>query len=278
MTIFEAYNNCKRQLESFGIEDYVFESKQIIKHITGYTSAQILTNYTDNLTEFQQNNLTAIIKQRQIRYPLQYILGRWNFYGREFFVGAGVLIPRSDTETLIDTLKNIIKQKESAAVLDLCSGTGCIGITLKCECENCDVTVVEKYDDALKFLKKNALHNNADIKIVKGDVFESDGASDRYDIIVGNPPYITNADMKNLQPEVTFEPDTALCGGEDGLDFYRAIINNYKTALNAGGVMAFEVGINQAKDVAKIMKDSGFETELFKDLNGVDRVVLGTVK
>ena len=102
MTIFEAYNDCKKQLEKAGIEDYVFESKQIIKHVTGYTNAQILTKYTQLLTKFQQDNLTAIIKQRLIRYPLQYILRRWNFFGREFFVGPGVLIPRSDTETLID--------------------------------------------------------------------------------------------------------------------------------------------------------------------------------
>ena len=155
MTKFEAYNNCKMQLQKAGVEDYVFEAKQIIKHITGYTNAQILAKYTQPLTEFQQNNLTAIIKQRLIRYPLQYILGRWNFFGREYFVGPGVLIPRSDTETLIDVCLESVKQKQNPKVLDLCAGTGCIGITIKGEVPSCDVTLVEKYDEALSYLQKN---------------------------------------------------------------------------------------------------------------------------
>ena len=146
MTIFEAYNDCKKQLQAAGIEDYVFESKQIIKHITGYTNAQILTKYTQPLNEFQQNNLTAIIKQRLIRYPLQYIIGKWNFFGREFFVGPGVLIPRSDTETLIDVCLETVRSKTNPRVLDLCAGTGCIGITIKGECLPAEVTLVEKYD------------------------------------------------------------------------------------------------------------------------------------
>ena len=100
MTIFEAYNNTKKALDAAGIEDYVFESKQIIKHITGFSSSQILMNYTKPLTPFQQNNLTAIIKQREMRYPLQYIFGEWSFYGRNFKVGPGVLVPRADTEVL----------------------------------------------------------------------------------------------------------------------------------------------------------------------------------
>lgn len=279
MTIFEAYNNCKKQLEAAGIEDYVFESKQIIKHITGYTNAQILTKYTQPLTEFQQNNLTAIIKQRLIRYPLQYIFGKWNFFGHDFFVGPGVLIPRSDTETLIDVCLESIKEKQTPKVLDLCAGTGCIGITIKCECEKAQVTLVEKYEDALKYLQKNATLNNADVKVVTGDVLCAEGAEGHYDLIVSNPPYINADDMKNLQTEVTFEPQTALAGGEDGLDFYRAIVKNYKKHLTDSGVMAFEVGIHQAGAVADIMKAAGFSNITARaDINGIDRVVFGTVK
>lgn len=278
MTIFEAYNDCKRQLAAAGIEDYVFESKQIIKHITGYTNAQILTKYTQTLNEFQQNNLTAIIKQRLIRYPLQYILRRWNFFGREFFVGPGVLIPRSDTETLIDVCLDSLNGREKPRVLDLCAGSGCIGITIKCECAAADVTLVEKFDEALNYTVKNALHNNADVKIAQGDVLKTEGAEGVYDLIVSNPPYINDEDMKNLQPEVTFEPVTALAGGKDGLDFYRHIIKEYKTYLAKDGVMAFEVGINQANDVAKIMTENGFENvQTRKDYGEIDRVVFGTV-
>ena len=279
MTIFEAYNSCKKQLEASGIEDYVFESKQIIKHITGYTNAQILTKYTQPLTEFQQNNLTAIIKQRLIRYPLQYIFGKWNFFGHDFFVGPGVLIPRSDTEALIDVCLESIKEKQTPKVLDLCAGTGCIGITIKCECEKAHVTLVEKYEDALKYLQKNAMLNSADVKVVTGDVLCAEGAEGHYDLIVSNPPYINADDMKNLQTEVTFEPQTALAGGEDGLDFYRAIVKNYKKYLTDSGVMAFEVGIHQAGAVADIMKAAGFSNIATRaDINGIDRVVFGTVK
>lgn len=278
MTIFEAYNDCKRQLQAVGIEDYVFESKQIIKHVTGYTNAQILTKYTQPLTDFQQNNLTAIIKQRLIRYPLQYILRRWNFFGREFFVGPGVLIPRSDTETLIDVCIETVKVKQNPRVLDLCAGTGCIGITIKGECETADVTLVEKFDEALEYTIKNAAHNNLFVKIVKGDVLNTEGADGLYDLIVSNPPYINDNDMKTLQPEVAFEPATALAGGSDGLDFYRHIAKEYKNHLAVGGVMAFEVGINQADAVARIMKENGFiNIQTRKDYNEIDRVVFGTL-
>ncbi len=278
MTIFEAYNDCKRQLAAAGIEDYVFESKQIIKHITGYTNAQILTKYTQSLTEFQTNNLTVIIKQRLIRYPLQYIIGRWNFFGYEFFVGPGVLIPRSDTETLIDVCLESLKDRQSPTVLDLCAGTGCIGITIKGERTTAQVTLVEKFDEALTFTKKNAEHNNADVKIVKGDVLKTEGADGKYDLIVSNPPYIDEIDMKTLQPEVAFEPATSLAGGSDGLDFYRHIAKEYKTHLEPNGVMAFEVGINQAEAVCEIMEKNGFvSVQKRADLNGIDRVVFGTL-
>lgn len=277
MTIFEAYNDCKRQLSAAGIEDYVFESKQIIRYITGYTNTQILTKYTQQLNEFQLNNLTAIIKQRLIRYPLQYILRSWYFFGREFFVGPGVLIPRSDTETLIDVCLEAVCQKPTPRVLDLCAGTGCIGITIKGEYDAADVTLVEKYDEALAYTTKNAAHNNATVKIVQGDVLKTEGAEGRYDLIVSNPPYINANDMKNLQPEVTFEPATALDGGDDGLDFYRHIAKEYKIYLAKDGVMAFEVGVNQADAVASIMTENGFiNVQTRKDYNEIDRVVFGT--
>ncbi len=278
MTIFEAYNDCKKQLQSAGIEDYVFESKQIIKHITGYTNAEILTKYTQSLNQFQKDNLTAVIKQRLIRYPLQYIIGKWNFFGREFFVGPGVLIPRSDTETLIDVCLESIGEIKNPRVLDLCAGTGCIGITIKGECNNAEVTLVEKFDEALSYTNKNAKQNNLDVKIVKGDVFKTQGADGLYDLIVSNPPYINDADIKVLQPEVMFEPNTALAGGNDGLSFYRHIAKEYKNYLAKNGTLAFEVGINQAPLVAQIMKENGFKNiQTRKDYSEIERVVFGTV-
>lgn len=277
-TIFEAYNSCKKELAEIGIEDSIFEAKQIIKHITGYSNTQILMKYNERLTEFQENNLTAIMKQRQVRYPLQYIIGEWGFFGRSFFVGPGVLIPRQDTETLIDVCLEYLDGKEKPDILDLCAGSGCIGITLAGEKQDSKVTMVEKYKEAIFYAEKNLAHNkisNADV--VEGDIFE--GAADKkYDLIVSNPPYIPKKDMQTVSPEVHFEPETALIAGEDGLDFYRAIIKNYKNSLKAGGMLAFEVGIGQAQSVLELMSAAGFaDTGVRNDAADIQRVVFGTL-
>lgn len=278
-SIFEAYNDCKKQLAEADIPDCVFEAKQIIKHVTGYSNAQILARYTERLSEFQENLLTVIIKQRLVHYPLQYIIGRWNFYGHEFFVGPGVLIPRSDTETLMDVCMEVLREKDGAEVLDLCAGTGCIGISIAAERQGNRVTLVEKYDEALTYLNKNVEHNGVTVNIIKGDIFEGAASDKKYDLIVSNPPYITDSDMETLQAEVKLEPQTALAGGSDGLDFYRAIIDGYKDSLNPGGTIAFEVGINQAEDVAALMREAGFtHVQTRPDMNGIQRVVFGTVK
>ena len=278
-SIFEAYNKCKKELLDAGIEDCVFEAKQIIKHITGFSNAQILSNYTKKLTQYEQNNLTAIIKQRKIRYPLQYILGKWSFYGREFTVGPGVLIPRADTETLIDKALELLGDKESPKILDLCAGSGAIGITLGLLKPDSDVALLEKYNEAARYAYKNIIDNGAEnVLLYEGDVFSGAENDKKYDLIVSNPPYINSEDMKDLQPEVQFEPSTALAGGEDGLDFYRAIVENYKNSLNLGGSIAFEVGIGQADDVAALLESAGFSNVgKLKDLGEIDRVVFGTL-
>lgn len=278
-TIFEAYNKTKKELQKIGIEDCVFEAKQIIKHITGYSNAEILSRYNTRLTEFQQNNLTAILKQRNIRYPLQYILCSWGFYGREYSVGPGVLIPRADTETLIDTAKELIKDKKSPKIIDLCTGSGCIGITLALERKDAEVELLEKYPEAMRYAYKNIVDNGAEnVLLFEGDVLKGDKSEEKYDLIVSNPPYISDSEMEIISPEVHFEPETALRGGADGLDFYRAIIENYTRSLNDGGSIAFEVGIGQADSVAALLKEAGYsKVSTAKDLNGIHRVVFGTL-
>lgn len=279
-TIFEAYNDTKKQLLDAKIEDFTFEAKQIIKHITGFDNTQILARYNDKLTEFQENNLTAIIKQRKVRYPLQYIIGEWGFYGRSFDVGPGVLIPRADTETLIDICKDFLKGKENPQVLDLCTGSGCIGITLALEYPESKVTLVEKYDTASIYAWKNISKLGAkNVTLMAGDVFDGTANEDKYDLIVSNPPYIPVGEMNTVSPEVEYEPETALVAGDDGMMFYNAIVENYKQSLVGGGMLAFEVGIGEAHAVAKIMTDASLENvKVQKDMNGIDRVVFGTVK
>ncbi len=277
MTIFEAYNSTKQKLEKIGIEDYVFEAKQIIKHITGLNSAAILTNYNRNLTEFQQNNLTALLRQREIRYPLQYIFGEWDFYGRPFYVGPGVLVPRADTETLVESCLEFLKDKSSPQILDLCAGSGCIGITLAREREDSGVLMVEKFDEAIAYAERNIYKNDApNAEIIKGDVFDLVGADGCYDLIVSNPPYIAENEINEMSPETQFEPQTALLAKDNGLEFYKQIADNYKNSLKNGGMLAFEVGFKQSEAVAKILESAGFTNIQFKkDLNGINRAVIG---
>ena len=279
-SIFEAYNKCKKELLELGIEDCVFEAKQIIKHITGYSNAQILSHYNDKLTQFEQNNLIAIMKQRRIRYPLQYIIGKWSFFGREFSVGPGVLIPRADTELLVETALELIKGADKPEIIDLCAGTGCIGISLGLERADATVTLVEKYPEAARYSAKNISDNKAyNVTLLNGDVTLGDSNDKSYDLIVSNPPYITDNDMKKLQPEVEFEPETALNGGEDGCDFYRIIIEKYLPALKKGGHIVFEVGVGEAETVAELLRSAGLcDVQLRRDYGEIDRVVFGTLK
>lgn len=280
MNIFEAYNKTKKELEAAGIEDYVFEAKQIIKHITGFSNSEILMNYTNRLTEFQSNNLTAIIKQRALRYPLQYIFGEWAFYGREFYVGPGVLVPRADTETLVEACLKYLKNSESPAVLDLCAGSGCIGITLALEKADAAVTLVEKFPEAARYAERNIKRHGTDnATLICGDVLNGAANDKEYELIVSNPPYVPKNEMETVSPEVHYEPETALFGGEDGLDFYRAVITEYNKALKAGGMLAFEVGGGEAAAVEALLEDAGLkEINTEKDLGGICRAVYGIKK
>lgn len=277
MTIFEAYNDTKKKLQAAGIVDYVFESKEIIKRVTGLTAPQILVNYNNKLTEFQQNNLIALAKQRQIRYPLQYIFGSWSFYGRDFSVGPGVLIPRSDTETVVEVALSFLKDKKEASIADLCAGSGCIGITLALEKPDSKVTLVEKYDEAIFYCEKNAKANEAiNASILKGDVLLGDGNEERFDIIVSNPPYIPESERELMSPETAFEPETALMAADEGMEFYKAITANYKNALKNGGMLLFEVGIGQSQRISEILTENGFyDIKITKDLNEIERAVSG---
>lgn len=275
MNIFEAYNSTKKALLSAGIEDCVFEAKQIIKHITGFSSSEILMNYMKELTEFQSNNLTAILKQRELRYPLQYIFGEWSFYGRDFYVGPGVLVPRADTETVIEVCVDCLKDKKEPEILDLCAGSGCIGITLAKEKEDSVCKMLEKYPEAMGYAEKNITRNKAEnAKVILGDIFDGTLSDEKYDLIVSNPPYVAEKGTEEVSPETKYEPETALLGGDDGLKFYRAITENYKNSLKEKGMLVYEVGIGQADSVKEILKTAGFsDIGSRKDLNGIERAV-----
>ena len=275
MTIFEAYNNISKRLSAAGIDDSSFEARAIIRHITGLSSAEITANPMRALTEFQENNITAILRQREIRYPLQYIFGTWDFYKYKFKVGVGVLIPRSDTEILVETASDYLKDKKNPQVLDLCAGSGCIGISLAKDYPDSAVVMLEKYEEAARYINQNIELNSAyNTMLLMGDALLGDGGVVEYDLIVSNPPYIPESEIGEMNAETKFEPETALLCEGDGLLFYKTIAEKYKTALKAGGMLAFEVGFKQANAVGDILKENGYkDIKKIKDYNGIERVV-----
>lgn len=221
----------------------------------------------------------ALLLARRLRgEPLQYIIGEWDFCGESFDVGPGVLIPRADTETLIDEAVKAMKGRQDITAADLCAGTGCIGITLARMLKCAEVFCLEKHEAAFDFLSKNIKRRGSVCKAIQADVLEEDSLIfvPQCDLIVSNPPYINAEDMKNLQKEVTFEPVEALDGGEDGFDFYRGITRLWKKKLKPGGVMMFEIGAGQEDEVMQIMIQSGLkDVRVRRDMAGINRCVIG---
>ncbi len=276
MTAPELYFHAKKIFECNNIESASFEAMCILEHVFGKKLSVLLLE-KPTASEEQKNTVNNLAYRRICGYPLQYLLGKWEFFGLPFYVGEGVLIPRQDTETLVETVLKI-KLPENPKILDLCSGSGCIGVSLALNIKNADVTAVEISDKAAEYIKKNAELNNTDLNIVKDDVMSEKTAAifSGIDAIVCNPPYLTAEDMKSLQKEVTFEPETALFGGKDGLDFYRSITKIWKDCLKSGGILAYEIGMGQEDAVMKILEENNFiNIEMTEDLSGIIRVVRG---
>ena len=280
VTIGELYTNLKSVLRLMNIDTYAFEAKLIIEKAFDSELPRILMNRDSAVPEIILDNIQDMTEKRKKGFPIQYILGEWEFYGYKFKVGEGVLIPRQDTETLIDYVLDICRKNniKSPKIIDLCSGTGCIAITLKKEIPDSEIYALENSGIALEYLEYNAKLNQADIKIMEADVLENkytDNFKD-FDIIVSNPPYLTAQDMRELQPEVRFEPITALYAGEDGLYFYQRITPLWKKILKSGGMIVYEIGMNQHESVSDILKSNNFnQTEFIKDTAGIIRVVSG---
>ena len=217
--------------------------------------------------------------------PLQYLLGKWEFYGYPFKVGKGVLIPRPETEMLVDYALEFCQSHSNSIVLDLCSGSGCVGISIAKKA-GVSVVAVEKSQAALSYLYQNVdLNNISDkVKVLEGDVLDSSLPAQLVpataaSLILINPPYLSEAEMLELQEEVTYEPASALLGGgSDGLDFYRRFFTVWKDALNLEYVgFACEVGDGQANAVCALLHELGIAAEVLQDFSGIDRVIVKTV-
>ena len=275
MTVRDYYINAKNLLQKSGIEDFAYDARLILENILSIGHNEWLISLNKTIPSEKLALLDEKLEKRQNRYPLQYILGEWNFYKYSFKVGEGVLVPRSDTEILVEKCCEYLKTVKQPKVLDLCAGSGCIGISIAKDFPQSAVFAVEKFDSALEYLNKNIEHNNAtNVTVIKGDVLLGDASDGVYNLIVSNPPYIPPCEMEIISPETRFEPKTALLGGQDGMLFYKAIVKEYKNSLTKGGMLAFEVGINEDRKVAEILKTADFKNiTVTKDFNGINRVV-----
>lgn len=256
------------ELKETAREEAETEARELVMRALKTENRVELGLYMDKeMSPSELEELNELTARRKKGEPLQYILGFWEFMGLRFKTDARALIPRQDTETLCEEAIKLIKSRGYKTCLDMCTGSGCIGISLA-KIAGVEATLADISGAALELSRENAKANGVSIKTIKTDMFT--GISDKYDIIVCNPPYLTDDDMNSLQKELEFEPENALCGGPDGLDFYRRIANDYKAALNEGGALLLEVGIYQANDVAKMLGGA----RIIKDILGIERTVI----
>lgn len=271
----DLYLKLRGILSEAEIEAPELEARLLIEGVTGMNRASQIANSNSEISGEIQEKLISMAQKRAEHLPLQYILGKWSFMGFEFKVGEGVLIPRDDTEVLVGLCLDYLKASDGKTALDLCAGSGAVSVALD-KLANADVTAVELSDKAYNFLLENIKGTN--IKPHKGDIFECyrDFEAKSFDLIASNPPYIKTGEIETLQTEVGYEPKTALDGGADGLDFYRAIARRWTPLLKSGGAMAFELGEGQAEYVGGLMADHGYiNIKTAKDLGGTDRAIIG---
>ena len=271
---------CAGLLAEGGNDNPRFEAEQLLMKLCGVTRNDMLMFPELPVTEEQLSAAERLIRRRLSGEPLQYILGEWEFYGLPFYVGEGVLIPRQDTETIAELAVEFARAHRRPGFLaaDLCAGSGCIGITLA-KLAGVPVRLLELSEQALGYLRRNILLNGVERLGEAGpaDVLSQETADSLppLDLIVTNPPYLTAEDMGRLQTEVGFEPETALYGGADGLDYYRRMIPLWGARLDPGGLLAAEIGMGQENDVMRIFEESGIIPQYKKDMCGIIRVIFG---
>ncbi len=276
--VSKVFAQTKIRLENAGIESPEFEARVIFEELFGrnFQKDILIGRLNRELSDEENARLEGIITRRISGEPLQYIIGEWEFYGLDFKVGNGVLIPRQDTETLVDRALSLLKDVKQPKILDLCSGTGCIPIALSHHLKDAQICAAELYDKAYDYLEVNIANHGNKVMPYRLDVLDKSSAKlfSNLDMITCNPPYLTGDDMRGLQKEVSFEPSSALYGEEDGLEYYRIIPKIWRDSLCEGGYIVFEIGSTQAESVSAILKDCGYgDISVTKDFAGRDRVV-----
>lgn len=233
-------------LTSYEVEDPREEAFLILEYALGASRAKAMA---DPKKSYTSPTILEILEKRKEHIPLQHILGKWEFMGKEFFVSADCLIPRPDTEILVE--KALALTKTGDKVIDLCTGSGCIGISLASYVKGIDLTMMDISSGALDMARKNATHNGVNARFILGDITK-DMPNEKFDIITANPPYIPSCDIEGLSEEVKKEPILALDGGDDGLDFVRFLLGYIISYLNDGGKMLIEFGYDQEKEIKSL--------------------------
>ena len=280
-TYSEVYMDCRRALRAQEEErDASFLARNLLCHFAGKSMEQLLTGmelYASEEVCLAMEDATRRILNQE---PLAYILGEWEFYGLKLHVTPDVLIPRDDTCAVVQlAINQALFLPEAPRVLDLCTGSGCIGLAIASRVKDARVTLADISKEAMAVAKRNVVDHKMTgrVSVVQVNALETPPAFlGKFDMIVSNPPYITGEEMKELDRSVTdYEPHLALYGGEDGLNFYRSIAKNYAAVLKPGGYLAFEYGDTQAEDVCRILEENGYTVlERTRDFNDIDRAVL----
>ncbi len=282
ITYNDLYLEIRRILRAAGVEEATLEARELVAFGIGKSKEELTRDrylYASPALEQRVRDLTA---RRLAGEPVAYLIGEWAFYGLPLDISSDVLIPRSDTEVLAERTIEYVKTLGQCRVLDLCAGSGCVGLAVAAQAPECRVVLGEVSEGALKICRQNIRRNGLTARVVPmfADALEKPERSlGEFQCIVSNPPYIPTGDIPGLDVSVRdYEPHLALDGGEDGLDFYRAISSQWKQLLTPRGRLFFEAGIGQADSVLRIMRSEGFgDVEITEDLHGVPRVVQGTL-
>jgi len=276
MNIKQALEYGIKLLRENNIDEPILKVRIILSCILNKSKEYLMVHELEEIDE----NLVKVFKEhisKLCKYiPIQYITNKQEFMGLEFYVNENVLIPQPDTEILVEEVIDIAKKNDKTKILDLCTGSGAIGIAITKNIENCEITLSDISNDALEVAKYNCINNKVEnkIRIIQSDLFEN--IKDEFDIIVSNPPYIKSDVIKTLDKEVQNEPLLALDGGKDGLDIYRKIIEQAYKYLNKDGYLCLEIGYDQKEEVIKLIEETNQYKGIYskKDLAGNDRIVV----
>jgi len=283
-TYNDIYLRVRKTLKNAGVEASELEARLIVACCAGRSKEKLLAMGTVFATNPEiRKKIEESLERRLSGEPLAYVLGEWEFYGIPLTVNENVMIPRVDTEVLAREVIGLLKRKVwQTRVLDLCTGSGCLGLAIAANVPNCRIVMIDSSEKALAVCRQNMLKTNLSRHITAMDIdilIKPPAILGEFDVIVSNPPYIPSADIETLDESVkNYEPREALDGGEDGLDYYHAITGNWTKLLKRGGHMAFECGEGQSAAVRYIMKQNGFsDIKTYKDTLGIERVIIGMV-